>query len=73
MKPPLGDKVLLVDDSRAITQLLSARCEVVAGVPAETAASLAVAMARIESDPDPFFLAVVGARGAGGTDTEPNL
>lgn len=59
MKAPLGDKVLLVDDSRAITQLLSARCEVVAGVPAETAASLAEAMARIESDPDRFFLAVV--------------
>jgi diguanylate cyclase (GGDEF)-like protein len=59
MQPSYGEKVLLVDDSQAITALLRARCEAVAGVTTESAGSLAEVMARIESDPDRFFLAVV--------------
>ncbi|MCC7278484.1 MAG: diguanylate cyclase [Chromatiaceae bacterium] len=59
MRTTYGEKVLLVDDSKAITRLLRDRCEVVAGVETETAGSLAEVMASIESDPDRFFLAVV--------------
>jgi len=59
MQPSYGEKVLLVDDSQAITALLRARCEAVAGVTTESAGSLAEVMASIESDPDRFFLAVV--------------
>ena len=59
MQSDYGDKVLLVDDSQAITQLLRARCESVAGVETESAGSLAEVMASVESDPKRFFLAVV--------------
>ena len=59
MRTTYGEKVLLVDDSKAITQLLRNRCEAVAGIEAETAGSLAEVMASIGSDPDRFFLAVV--------------
>ena len=59
MRTTYGEKVLLVDDSKAITRLLRDRCEAVAGVETETAGSLAEVMASIESDPDRFFLAVV--------------
>lgn len=58
MQIDYGDKVLLVDDSQAITGILRARCESVAGVATESAASLAEVMVRIESDPQRFFLAV---------------
>lgn len=59
MRTTYGEKVLLVDDSKAITRLLRDRCEAVAGVETETAGSLAEVMASIGSDPDRFFLAVV--------------
>lgn len=59
MQSDYGDKVLLVDDSQAITQLLRVHCERVAGVATEMAGSLAEAMASVESDPKRFFLAVV--------------
>ncbi len=59
MQIDYGEKVLLVDDSQAITGILRARCESVAGVATESAASLAEVMVRIESDPKRFFLAVV--------------
>ena len=59
MRTTYGEKVLLVDDSKAITRLLRNRCMAVAGVETETAGSLAEVMASIGSDPDRFFLAVV--------------
>lgn len=59
MRTIYGEKILLVDDSKVITQLLRNRCEVVAGVETEIAGSLAEVMVCIASDPDRFFLAVV--------------
>jgi diguanylate cyclase (GGDEF)-like protein len=59
MQPNYGEKVLLIDDSQAITRLLRARCEAIAGVEVEVAGSLAEVMTSIESDPGRFFLAVV--------------
>ncbi|QGU33929.1 diguanylate cyclase [Thermochromatium tepidum ATCC 43061] len=54
-----GERVLLIDDSQAINQLLRARCEDLAGVESESAGSLAEAKALLAQDPGRFFAAVV--------------
>lgn len=54
-----GDRVLLIDDSQAISRLLRARCEDLAGVESEIAGSLAEAGAMLATEPERFFVAVV--------------
>jgi len=54
-----GDRVLLIDDSQAISRLLRARCEDLAGVESEIAGSLAEARALLATGPERFFVAVV--------------
>lgn len=55
----MGDRVLLIDDSQAISRLLRARCEDLAGVESEIAGSLAEARALLAAEPERFFAAVV--------------
>ncbi|QIK37758.1 diguanylate cyclase [Caldichromatium japonicum] len=57
--PRLGDRVLLIDDSHAISGLLRARCEDIAGVQSETADSLAATRALLAEHPERFFVAIV--------------
>ncbi|MTW20843.1 diguanylate cyclase [Allochromatium palmeri] len=54
-----GDRVLLIDDSQAISRLLRARCQDLAGVESEIAGSLAEARALLAAEPTRFFVAVV--------------
>lgn len=54
-----GSRALLIDDSQAISRLLRARCEELAGVESETAGSLAETRALLAERPERFFVAVV--------------
>ncbi|MGQ9830476.1 MAG: response regulator, partial [Thermochromatium sp.] len=54
-----GDRVLLIDDSQAISRLLRARCQELAGIESESAGSLAEARALLAAGPERFFAAVV--------------
>jgi len=54
-----GERVLLVDDSQAISRLLRARCQELAGVESEMAGSLAETRALLASGARRFFVAVV--------------
>ena len=54
-----GERLLLIDDSQAISRLLRARCEDLAGVKSEIAGSLAEARALLATGPERFFAAVV--------------
>ena len=54
-----SERVLLIDDSQAISRLLRARCTDLADVESEMAGSLAEAKALLQHDPQRFFVAVV--------------
>lgn len=54
-----GERVLLIDDSQAISRLLRARCQDIAGVESEIAGSLAEAQALLSHTPQRFLAAVV--------------
>ncbi len=55
----ISERVLLIDDSQAISRLLRARCQDLAGAEAEIAGSLAETRALLAERPERFFVAVV--------------